>query len=339
MIQQAIRMIIEREDLSTSQAASAMDTIMSGGATPAQIGGMLTALRMKGVTVEEVTGFAQTMREKSVKIYPERPVMIDTCGTGGDCSGTFNISTAAAFVVSAAGIAVAKHGNRSVSSKTGSADVLEALGVNIDISPQAVQRCIEEIGIGFMFAPHFHQAMKYAAPVRRELGVRTVFNVLGPLTNPACATHQLLGVYSAELTEPLAKVLLNLGTKRAMVVFGMDGLDEMTVTTKTRVSEIKDEQVINYTVSPEDVGIAIADPQSIKGGDKTENARIIRAIFDGETGAKSDIVALNAGASIYLCGGAETLAQGIARAQQVLSSGIAAAKLEEMIRFTNGEKA
>ncbi len=334
-IQQAIQKIIEKHDLTRSEAALVMDEIMSGQATPAQIGGFLTALRMKGETTEEITGFAQTMRERAVKIYPQAPVLIDTCGTGGDCSGTFNISTAAAFVVSAAGIAVAKHGNRSVSSGSGSADVLEALDVKIDIPPQAIQKCIEEIGIGFMFAPHFHQAMKYAAPPRRELSVRTVFNILGPLTNPAGANCQLLGVYDEKLTEPMANVLLNLGTKRAMVVHGMDGLDEITVTDKTKVSEIIDGRVKNYTISPEDFGIERADIRSIKGGDSKQNARMIKEILTGKSGAKSDIVALNAGACIYLCGGADSVAKGVAQAQKIIKDGSGMKKIEEMAAFTN----
>jgi len=335
MMKQAIEMIIEGLDLSLQQAAEVMNCIMDGEATQAQTGGILTALRMKGETVEEITGFAGAMREKSVKIIPKTSMLIDTCGTGGDCTGTFNISTAAAFVVSAAGICVAKHGNRSVSSKSGSADVLEALDVNIDIPRNTVEKCIEDIGIGFMFAPHFHKAMKHVAAPRRELGIRTVFNILGPLTNPAGARYQLLGVYDEKLTEPLACVLQNLGTSRAMVVHGMDGMDEITITDKTRVAELKDGKVKSYTISPEDFGMQRADMASIKGGDSETNAGIIRAVFSGQRGAKSDIVALNAGAAIYICGRADSLAKGVQRAQQILENGSAAIKLDEMIKYTN----
>lgn len=336
MIKQAIKMVLERQNLSTPQAAIVMRDIMSGDATPAQIGSILTALRMKGETVDEITGFAQTMRENSRKIAPKATPLIDTCGTGGDSSGTFNISTAAAFVVSAAGSAVAKHGNRSVSSKCGSADVLEALGMKIDISPQAVQRCIDEIGIGFMFAPRFHQAMKHAAAPRQQMGVRTVFNILGPLTNPANAQYQLLGVFDETLTRVMADVLRNLGSKRAMVVHGSDGLDEITISGKTKVSELKDGKVINYEIAPEQFGIARADLAAVKGGDSEVNAQIIRAVLHGEPGAKSDIVAMNAGAAIYTCGGADTLGLGIKAAQEILRNGKAAGKLKQMIAYTNG---
>ena len=335
MIIYAIKKIIEGENLTTAQAAIVMSDIMSGSATPAQIGGLLAALRMKGETVDEITGFAQTMRENSSKIAPTKTPLIDTCGTGGDSSGTFNISTAAAFVVSAAGIAVAKHGNRSVSSKSGSADVLEALGVKIDISPQAVQKCIDEIGIGFMFAPRFHKAMKHAAGPRKEMGVRTVFNILGPLTNPAGAQYQLLGVYDEKLTQIMADVLKNLGSKGAMVVHGSDGLDEITILGTTKVSELRGGKVNTFEISPEQFGIERADLAAIQGGDSERNARIVRAVLQGEPGPKSDIVAMNAGAAIYTCGGADTLELGVSAAQEILSSGKAAGKLEQMKVCTN----
>jgi anthranilate phosphoribosyltransferase len=335
MIVQAIKMVMDRQNLAEEQARCAMDDIMSGRATSAQIGGFLAALRMKGETAEEVGGFALAMREKSVRIHPNAQPMIDTCGTGGDSSGTFNISTAAAFVVSAAGISVAKHGNRSVSSKSGSADVLEALGVKIDLSPQSVQKCIEDIGIGFMFAPRFHMAMKYAAGPRKEMGVRTVFNILGPLTNPASASYQLLGVYDKDLTQLMAGVLQHLGTKRAMVVHGSDGLDEITISGTTRVSELKDGAVKSYDIAPENFGIERVSLAAVKGGDSVENAQIIRSVLDGESGAKSDIVAMNAGAAIYVCGGAQTPEQGIKRAQEILKDGSASVKLKQMITFTN----
>ena len=335
MIDTAIKKILERKNLSMDEAQQAMNDIMSGSATQAQIGGFLTALRMKGETVEEITGFAKTMRNKAERITPKSEPLLDTCGTGGDSSGTFNISTAAAFVVSAAGIAVAKHGNRSVSSKSGSADVLEALGVKIDIAPDKVRQCIDDIGIGFMFAQRFHGAMKYAAPVRRELGVRTVFNMLGPLTNPAGAGHQLLGVYDKDLTQPVAEVLKGLGTKSAMVVHGEDGLDEITLCGKTYVSELKDGVIKNYTISPEDLGLKTAPACDIKGADSKQNARIIRSILEGEKGAAHDITILNAGAAIYICGGADSIKEGIDKAAALIEDGSAKRKLEQMISYTN----
>ena len=335
MIETAIKKILERKNLSMEEAQQAMSDIMSGSATQAQIGGFLTSLRMKGETVEEITGFAKAMRSKAERITPKSEPLLDTCGTGGDSSGTFNISTAAAFIVSAAGIAVAKHGNRSVSSKSGSADVLEALGVKIDIAPDKVQQCIDDIGIGFMFAQRFHGAMKYAAPVRRELGVRTVFNMLGPLTNPAGAQYQLLGVYSKELTQPVAEVLKGLGTKSAMVVHGEDGLDEITLCGKTYVSELKDGVIKNYTVSPEDLGLKIAPACDIKGADSNENAKIIFSILGGEKGAAYDITVLNAGAAIYICGSAESIKEGIDKAAALIEDGSAKRKLEQMISYTN----
>ncbi len=335
MIEAAIKSILERQNLSIDEAEQAMNDIMSGSATQAQIGGFLTALRMKGETVEEITGFAKTMRKKAERITPKSEPLLDTCGTGGDSSGTFNISTAAAFIVSAAGISVAKHGNRSVSSKSGSADVLEALGVKIDITPDKVQQCIDDIGIGFMFAQRFHGAMKYAAPVRRELGVRTVFNMLGPLTNPAGAQYQLLGVYSKELTQLFAEVLKGLGIKSAMVVHGEDGLDEMTVCGKTYVSELKDGVIKNYTISPKDLGLKLAPACEIKGADSMQNAQIIRSILGGEKGAAHDITILNAGAAIYICGGAGSIKEGISKASALIEDGSAKRKLEQMISYTN----
>jgi len=285
--------------------------------------------------VDEITGFAQTMRAAAVSIRPKAQPLIDTCGTGGDMSGTFNISTAAAFVVCAAGLAVAKHGNRSVSSKSGSADVLEALGVRIDLPPEAVRRCIDEVGIGFMFAPRFHMAMKHAAGPRRELGMRTVFNILGPLTNPAGASRQLLGVFSEKLTRLMAEVLLKLGTKRAMVVHGADGLDEITISGKTKVSEIMaDGSIRDYTVSPEQFGIKRAPIEAIQGGGSEENADIIKAVLRGEKSPAGDIVAVNAGAAIYLCDGAPTLEDGVAQAQRILAHGGALRKLEAFAAYT-----
>ncbi len=335
MIETVIKKILGRQDLTMDEAEQTMNDIMSGSAAPAQIGGFLTALRMKGETAEEITGFAKTMRNKAESITPKAQPLLDTCGTGGDSSGTFNISTAAAFVVSAAGIAVAKHGNRSVSSKSGSADVLEALGVKIDIPPQKVQQSIDDIGIGFMFAQRFHGAMKYAAPVRKELGVRTVFNMLGPLTNPAGAKYQLLGVYDKELTQIFAEVLKSLKTKRAMVVHGEDGLDEITICGKTYVSELNEGIIKNYTISPENFGFKCAQHCEIKGADSAQNAEIIRRILDGEKSAAYDITVFNAGAAIYLCGSADSIKDGTSKAARLINDGSAKEKLHQMIRYTN----
>ena len=326
---------MDGQDLTREQAAQTMDDIMSGNASAAQIGGVLTALRMKGETVEEIVGFVTTMREKSTRIDPIAKPLIDTCGTGGDLSGTFNISTAAAFVVSAAGIAVAKHGNRSVSSRCGSADVLEALGVRIDMAPEDVKRAIDDIGIGFMFAPIFHGAMKHAAAARRELSARTVFNLLGPMTNPASAQYQLLGVYDEKLTNVVAKVLAEMGTSTAMIVHGSDGLDEITITGETMVSEVSGGCIKNYTITPEQFGLSRADIKEIAGGDSEANADIIRNILGGERGHKRNIVVLNAGAAIYVGGKAESMAEGIKLAQELLDNGSAAAKLNRMISYTN----
>lgn len=339
MFKETISKIIQGQDLTREQAKSIMDEIMGGRATPAQIGGFLTAMRMKGETVDEITGFAQSMRENAQTISPDVPFLTDTCGTGGDGAHTFNISTAAAIVASAAGVPVAKHGNRSVSSSSGSADVLERLGVAIDLGPQDVARCIEEIGLGFMFAPVFHGAMKHAIGPRRELGVRTVFNMLGPLTNPAGAGGQLMGVYSEELTEPVARVLGNLGVKRAMVVYSRDGLDEISVCAPTLVSELNGGEINTYLLNPEEYGFSKAESSDIKGESPEHNAQIIIALLKGEKGAKRDILLLNAGAAIYVGGGAETLAEGIAKAAKAIDSGKAYVKLLQLIEFTKSAKA
>jgi anthranilate phosphoribosyltransferase len=339
MFKEAISMILEGQDLTRDQAKAVMNEIMGGKATPAQIGGFLTAMRMKGETVDEITGFAQSMRENAQTITPDVPFLTDTCGTGGDGAHTFNISTAAAIVASAAGVPVAKHGNRSVSSSSGSADVLEKLGVAIDLGPQKVALCIEEIGLGFMFAPIFHGAMKHAIGPRRELGVRTVFNMLGPLTNPAGAGGQLMGVYSEKLTEPVAKVLCNLGVKRAMVVCSKDGLDEISICAPTTVSELKDGEIKTYLLNPEDYGFPIREGGEIKGEGPEQNAGIIVALLNGEKGAKRDILLMNAGAAVYVGGAAETLAEGIERAAEAIDSGKAYEKLRQFIEFTRSAKA
>jgi anthranilate phosphoribosyltransferase len=316
--------------LSSEDAAAAMREIMDGEATPAQIAGLLAALRVRGEAVEEITGFATVMRDKCVRIHPRRPDLVDTCGTGGDRVKTFNISTIAALVAAGAGVAVAKHGNRSVTSRCGSADVLEALGVNLAPPPEVVQACIDEIGIGFLFAPAFHPAMKHAVPVRRELGIRTVFNVLGPLTNPAGARAQVLGVFAPEWTEPLAHVLCNLGAARAFVVHGMDGLDEISTLGETRVAEVKDGRVTSFSLRAKQVGLDTATADDLAGADAEASAQIALAVLKGEQGPRRDIVVLNAAAAIVAGGRAETLEEGVAAAARSIDSGAAADTLERL---------
>lgn len=332
-IRSVMRDLISGRSLGQRRAAAVMELIMSGGATPAQIGGFVTALRMKGETVDEITGCARVMREQAVPISPGGS-LVDTCGTGGDGSGTFNISTTAAFVVAGAGFRVAKHGNRSVSSRSGSADLLEELGVEIGLSPRSVVRCLDEIGIGFMYAPVFHRAMKHAIGPRRELGVRTVFNILGPLTNPAGATSQVLGVYSPELTEPLAGVLRNLGVESAYVVHGAGGLDELSTLGETRVTALRGGRIFNLTVTPEDFGLSRTGLESVKGGDAGANAAITRKVLAGSAGPEREITVLNAGAAIAVAGGADDIAGGVRVAEEALDSGAARSKLEALIRLS-----
>lgn len=325
---------MERHDLSQDEMSEAMETIMSGQATPVQIAGFLVALRAKGETVNEIIGAARVMRRYSQHIdvsLSENDVLLDTCGTGGDGASTFNISTTAAFVVAASGIKVAKHGNRSVSSRSGSADVLEALGVNISMPPHQVARCIQTIGIGFLFAQALHPAMKHAAVPRRELGIRTIFNVLGPLTNPAGANVQLMGVYDRKLCLPLANALGCLGAKRAWVVHGPDGLDELGLSGPNSVAEWNGSEYREFQFSCEEVKLNRADLNEIMGGDAKINAEICREVLSGKKGPKRDIVSLNAGAAIYLGGKATDLKQGIQMAQEILDSGAAMKKLEELI--------
>lgn len=337
MIVEAIKRIIENKNLTREEASQAMDTIMKGEATSAQIAAFITALRMKGETIDEITGCAEKMREHAMNIFPHHKNLIDTCGTGGDVSGTFNISTVSAFVAAGAGVAVAKHGNRSVSSHCGSADLLEALGVKIDIEPKKVEECINVVGIGFIFAPNFHKAMKFAAPVRKEIGVRTIFNILGPLTNPARASAQVLGVFKAELTEVMAKVLGNLGTKHALVVHGMDGLDEISISDRTKVSELKDGKVRTYFIEPKSFGIKKAKREEILGGSKEDNAEIaVRILKNEEKGAKRDIVLINAAAAIYVSGIAKDLKEGIKLASAAIDSGAAYNKLKQIMEFSQG---
>jgi anthranilate phosphoribosyltransferase len=345
IITEAVRSLVDRKDLSRIEAAAAMEAIMSGAATNAQIAAFLTALRMKGETVEELIGFAQVMRQKAVKVRTragevvgatgtDREMLIDTAGTGGDASGTFNVSTATAFVVAGAGLKVAKHGNRSVSSLCGSADVVETLGINIELPPGKVGRCVDEVGIGFLYAPLLHTAMKHVMAARREMGIRTVFNMLGPLTNPAGANAQIIGVYSDALTEPLARVLAELGTLRAFVVHGADGLDEISNTGPSHISEVHEGVVRSSTVRPEDFGLPRSTIQDLRGGDRAENALIIRQVLAGEAGPRRDIVLMNAAAALVVGGTARDFREGVTLAAQSIDSGAAAAKLAGLIALS-----
>jgi anthranilate phosphoribosyltransferase len=331
MIREALANIVGGEDLREAQMLTVMTEVMEGQATPAQIAAFMTALRLKGETVEEVTGAARIMRQKATRIDARSSVVVDTCGTGGDGRSTFNISTTAAFVVAAAGLTVAKHGNRAVSSGCGSADVLEALGVKIDAAPEIVEECLQQTGIGFLFAPQLHGAMKYAIGPRREIGIRTIFNMLGPLTNPAGATAQLIGVYDPKLTEMFAGVLRNLGTKRAFVVHGSDGLDEATVTGETRVSELKEGRVSTYNIDPVELFGRDFPADEFKGADAQANARITTGILNGELGARRAIVVLNAGLAIVAGGKASDIREGIRVAEACIDSGAARAKLQALI--------
>jgi anthranilate phosphoribosyltransferase len=312
-----------------------MSEIMSGNASEPLIASFLTALRFKGESVAEIAGCAQAMREKATKVETKRKNVIDTCGTGGDSAGTFNISTAAAIVASGAGATVAKHGNRAISSRCGSADVLKALGVNIEISKDKVEQCLDEIGIAFLFAPMMHGAMKFAAPVRRELGIRTVFNILGPLTNPAGARRQVIGVFDARLTEPLARVLLELGSERAIVVHGDGGLDEISTLGKTMISELKDGKISSYEFHHSSVGIPGATLRELAGGDAEFNAAIVRDIVGGRKNPQRDITVMNAGAALYVSGRAQTVREGIILAEEAIDSQAARKKLQALIEMTN----
>jgi anthranilate phosphoribosyltransferase len=335
MIKEAISKVVEGFDLTREEMISCMNEIMTGEATGAQIGSFITALRLKKETVDEITGAAMVMREKAVKIDVNSDVVLDTCGTGGSGMNTFNISTASAFVVCGAGVKVAKHGNRSVSSRCGSADVIKELGVNIDIGPDKVKECIDKIGIGFLYAPLLHGAMKYAIGPRREIGIRTIFNILGPLTNPANANYQVLGVYREELTETLANVLRNLGTKRAFVVYGLDSLDEISITGKTKISELKDGGVDTFYVTPEDFGIERASLEDIKGGDSKQNALIVKDVLKGKKSPARDIVLMNASAALAAAGLADDFKAGVDLAKESIDSGRAIDKLGRLIEFTN----
>ena len=350
MIREAIEKVAKRKDLTESEMRGAFKEIMSGGATQAQIGAFVTALRMKGETVEEITAAARVMREMSAHISAGRSTVgidrddinideetiLDTCGTGGSGTNTFNISTTVAFVVAGCGLKVAKHGNRSASGAVGSADVLEALGVKLDVGPDMVQRCILEIGIGFLYAPLFHNAMKYALEPRKEIGIRTIFNILGPLTNPANATSQVLGVYDPSLTEVMAGVLKNLGSKRAFVVYGMDALDEITITGKTKVSELKGGRIRSYYITPEKFGIKRASLDDIKGGDAKKNAGVVISVLKGERSPRRDIVLLNSAAALVSGFKAKDMKSAIKLAAESIDSGRAMEKLLKLIELTNG---
>jgi anthranilate phosphoribosyltransferase len=333
VVKESLAKLINQEDLNEAEMVAVMDRIMEGEATQAQIGGFLTALRLKGETVEEITGAARVMRQKALKVKCEAPVVIDTCGTGGDGSNTFNISTTVAFIVAAAGLPVAKHGNRAMSSKCGSADLLEALGIKVDLPPEKIEECLKKAGIGFMFAPVFHQSMKHAVGPRRELGFRTIFNMLGPLTNPAAANCQLIGVYKADLTDILAEVLRRLGTKRVMVVHGAGGLDELSLQGPNRVSFLKDGQIKAFSLNAADVGLENTSNQMLTGAGTAENAVLTENILSGrEKGPKRDVVLLNAAAALMVAGVAAGWREGIALAAQLIDDGSAYRKLEELRR-------
>jgi anthranilate phosphoribosyltransferase len=340
------RIANHRESLNREEARAVMSEVLTGQCTDAQIGALLVALHMKGETVEEIVGFAEAIRSaaaplpvhKDSSLYVSgtgRDALVDTCGTGGDTSGTFNISTATALVVAGAGVRVAKHGNRSVTSKCGSADVMEALGVNINLPPDRMVACLEQVGVAFLFAPTMHSAMKYVQPARRELRLRTVFNLLGPLTNPAQASAQVVGVYSLDLVEKLAEALSMLGLHRALVVHGLDGLDEITITGPTRIAEVRDGVVRTYEVTPEEFGIKRSGLEGISGGDAAENAAIIREVLQGKKSARHDVVLLNAGAALIAAGKADYFKDALPLAAKSIDSGAAARTLEALIRFTN----
>lgn len=335
MFKEAISRLIEKQDLTEDQAYRTMKWIMEGSAAESQIAAYLTALRMKGETVAEIAGSVLAMREKAVRIHVRDPKAVDTCGTGGDLKGTFNISTASAFVLAGAGVTVAKHGNRSVSSACGSADVLKALGVNIDLTPDKVETLVNKIGIGFLFAPLYHESMRHARKVRQEVGIRTIFNILGPLTNPASASIQVIGVYHADLTGLLAKVLMALGSERCFVVHGLDGLDEISLTGPTMIAEGFRGEVKSYSVSPEDFGLKPSPMEALLGGDIALNGRILSGVLDGEKGPRRDIVLMNAAPALVAVGKAASFSEGVALAAKAIDSGAASAKLKQLVELSN----
>ena len=334
-VREALEKLVNRIDLSEAEMTDVMNQIMTGEATPLQVASFLTALRMKGECVEEVTGAARVMREKAYRVRVGTKTVLDTCGTGGDQKGTFNISTTSAFVVAGAGINVAKHGNRSVSSQSGSADVLAALGVKVDAPRERVEQCIANIGIGFLFAPLLHEAMKYAVQPRRDIGIRTIFNLLGPLTNPAMATHQLIGLYSGDLIGMIAHVLKNLGSTCAMVVHGMEGLDEISLCGPTKVAELRAGQVKEYVIEPEQFGLKRCRMEDLHGGNSEQSATIARAVLQGDKGPARDVVLLNSGAALYVAGSAATVQDAIRLAAESIDSGKARQKLRQLVEMTN----
>jgi anthranilate phosphoribosyltransferase len=333
-VQQALARLLDGHSLSRDEARAVMNEVMDGEATPAQIGALLTALRMKGETAEEIAGCAEAMRSHVLEVRPEREDLVDTAGTGGDGASTINISTAAALVAAASGAAVAKHGNRAVSSASGSADVLEALGFRLELPPERIERSIDELGFGFLFATTHHPAMRHAAPVRRELATRTVFNVLGPLTNPAGARAQLVGVYAASLVPTIAEVLAQLGARRAFVVHGADGIDELSPAGPNFVCEVVDGAVHEREIDPLELGVPRCDPAELRGGSPDENAAAIRAAFAGEDGGRRSAILLNAAGAIAAAGHARDLLEGLGYAREAIDSGAAAARLEELIEFS-----
>jgi anthranilate phosphoribosyltransferase len=338
MFKELIEKLTRHEDLTSDEAAAAMTEVMEGRAAPAHIAGVLIGLAMKGERPEEIVGLARAMRAHAVQVARRYDDVFDTCGTGGDLSGTFNISSCAAIVVAAAGVRVAKHGNRSASSRTGGADVYEALGIRITAAPAVVERCLADAGIGFFFAPTFHPSMRHAGPVRRELGIRTAFNLLGPLTNPAGATRQLVGVPRPEFTELMARALMLLGARRAWVVHGADGIDELTTTGYTKISECRDGVVNTFYLHPGDVGLPKAPAGALQGGDAHENARIIERILDGGRGPARDVVLLNAGAALFIAGAAASVEDGIAKASRAIDRGDAKRVLEQLVRISTAEE-
>ncbi len=333
MIQDAIQAVVDGRDLSTDEAAAAMEEIMTGEATPAQFGALVTALRIKGESVDEISGMARVMREKSLHVQVDGP-LVDTCGTGGDGSGSFNISTTAAFVVAGAGVKVAKHGNRAMSGSTGSADVLESLGVNINLSPESVARCLNEVGFGFMFAQGFHPSMRFAAGPRREIGIRTVFNILGPLTNPANADRQLIGVADAAMAERMARVLGSLGSTKALVVHGSDGMDELTITGPSTVWQLEDGEVTQFEVTPGEVGLRGSTAESIQASDSEHSAQIARSVLSGDSGPARDVVLLNAGAALVAAGRVESLGGGVELAARSIDHGDAGSSLDALVELS-----
>ncbi len=334
MIREAIAKLVETKNLASEEAEAVMAEIMRGEATPSQISAFLVALRMKGETVEEIAGCAKAMRAHAIKVMTKQKKVVDTCGTGGDGTSTFNISTAVAFVLAGAGVVIAKHGNRSVSSQCGSADVLEALGVKIELDPEGIAECLNEIGIGFLFAPRLHPAMKHAALPRREVGIRTIFNLLGPLTNPASASIQLLGVYDPRLTETIARVLHLLGTHRALVVHGADGLDELSTTGINKVTQLYEGEVSTYYLDPRQLGLPLAELSELRGGSSKENAQIMRALLQGERGAKREVVLLNAAAGLLAAEEVADFEEGLNLAAEAIDSGRALNKLEQLVELS-----